>query len=83
MLIRDKNLKVKVNVSEPDCPKYPCYWTRLDPGVFIQGQGYRERSGRKREWLCGNREIRGCPIPKPKPIIKIKEAGDEGSHEPT
>ncbi len=64
MLIKDKNVKVKVDVSDADCPKRSCYWPRPDPGVFTQGQGYRSRSG-KQGWLCGNREIRGCPIPKP------------------
>jgi hypothetical protein len=61
MLVKDKKLKVKVNVAEINCPKFTCYWPRLDPGVFTQGQGYRERSSGPREWLCGNREIRGCP----------------------
>jgi hypothetical protein len=64
MKVRDSGLKVMVDVSESDCPKRPCYWPRPDPGVFTQGRGYRQRSG-KPEWLCGNREIRGCPIPKP------------------
>ena len=61
MKIRDKNLKVKVDVSREDCPKRECYWPRLDPGVFSQGVGYRSRTG-KREWICGTREIHGCPV---------------------
>jgi len=66
MKIRDKMLRVKVDVSDGICPKRPCYWPRIDPGVFIQGQGYRTRTG-KQEWLCGTREVNGCPIPKPCP----------------
>ena len=58
MIIRDKHLKKDVNVSSEDCPKFQCYWAREDPGVFNQGQGYKFRST---NWLCGNREIRGCP----------------------
>ena len=60
MKIRDKNVKQNVDVSEENCPKYDCYWPRPDPGLFTQGVGYRSRPGKK-EWLCGNREIRGCP----------------------
>ena len=62
MKIRDKNLKIDVLVSDRDCLKRPCYWPRLDPGSFTQGVGYRHRSN---DWLCGTREARGCPIPKP------------------
>lgn len=61
MKIKDKKLKQLVDVSEADCFKKPCYWPRIDPGVFTQGVGYRFRSN---DWLCGNREIRGCPIEK-------------------
>ena len=63
MKIRDKNLKKDIDVSHKDCPKLECYWPRLDPGVFTQGQGYRSCGG-KPEWLCGRREITGCPIIK-------------------
>jgi hypothetical protein len=53
---------VKVDVSDKECPNRECYWPRPDPGVFTQGVGYRTRyPGRKPDWLCGNREIRGCP----------------------
>jgi len=58
MKIKDKRLKKMVDVSEVNCPMYKCYWARPDPGSFTQGQGYKFRSN---EWLCGNREIRGCP----------------------
>lgn len=64
MLIKDRQFKVNVDVSDADCLNRKCYWPRPDPGVFTQGQGYRQRAG-KQGWLCGNREIRGCPIPKP------------------
>lgn len=68
MKVRDKNVKEMVNVRDKDCPKRSCYWPRPDPGVFTQGVGYRTRNpGRKPDWLCGNREIRGCPDPLPNP----------------
>jgi len=63
MMIRDKKLKVKVGVSNADCFTKKCYWPRPDPGIFTQGQGYRTRPG-KQIWLCGTREIHGCPIRK-------------------
>lgn len=69
MKIRDKKNKVTVDVSDQDCLSRPCYWPRQDPGVFCQGQGYRSRSG-KRDWLCGTREINGCPVPKPVAEVK-------------
>lgn len=60
--VRDKNVKQMVDVSDKECPKRECYWPRPDPGVFTQGVGYRTRyPGCKSDWLCGNREIRGCP----------------------
>ena len=62
MKIRDKTIKELVDVSEKDCLNRTCYWPRPDPGVFTQGVGYRTRNpGRKPEWLCGHREIHGCP----------------------
>ena len=62
MKVRDKNVKQLVDVSDEECPKRECYWPRPDPGVFTQGVGYRTRyPGRKPDWLCGNREISGCP----------------------
>ena len=71
MRIKDKGVGEMVDVSDRECPRRSCYWPRPDPGVFTQGVGYRTREG-KREWLCGNREIRGCPSPKPQPP---KESG--------
>lgn len=62
MKVRDKNVKQMVDVADKECPKRECYWPRPDPGIFTQGVGYRTRyPGRKPDWLCGNREIRGCP----------------------
>ena len=67
MQIRDKALKKWVDVCDKDCPKRPCYWPRQDPGSFAQGVGYRTRLNAKGgiDWLCGRREINGCPHPKP------------------
>jgi len=68
MKVKDKNVKKLVSVCDKDCPWRPCYWPRSDPGVFTQGVGYRTRNpGHEPEWLCGNREIRGCPNPLPVP----------------
>lgn len=62
MDVKDKELKVYVSVCEKDCPNKECYWPRVDPGVFTQGVGYRTRNpGKKDGWLCGTREIHGCP----------------------
>ena len=65
MKIKDKKIKKEVDISDKDCPKRPCYWPRPDPGIFTQGQGYRQRSSGPVGWLCGTREIHGCPAPKP------------------
>lgn len=61
MKVKDKELKVLVDVAQKECPTYSCYWPRPDPGVFTQGVGYRQRTG-KQGWLCGRREIHGCPV---------------------
>ncbi|CAB4194305.1 hypothetical protein UFOVP1254_10 [uncultured Caudovirales phage] len=58
MKVCDKTLKVDVNVLKPACLGYRCYWPRQNPGVFVQGRGY---SNPTKDYLCGNREIRGCP----------------------
>ena len=58
MKIRDKVLKVDVDVLERGCLTYKCYWPRQNPGVFVQGRGY---SNPTKDYLCGTREIRGCP----------------------
>jgi hypothetical protein len=63
MKIKDKKLKVLVDVADAECPKCECYWPRPDPGVFSQGVGYTTRFNAKGkiDWLCGRREINGCP----------------------
>lgn len=62
MKVRDKELKVKVDVCHNECPERPCYWPRTDPGVFTPGKGYKSRGSRPSEdWICGNRAIHGCP----------------------
>ena len=58
MKVRDKELKKDVNVMCKDCPKFKCYWARPDPGSFSVGRGYKFRSN---NYLCGHREIHGCP----------------------
>lgn len=63
MKIRDKNLKKQVDVRCSDCPKFRCYWPRPHPGIFNQGSGYTNTAEMQNRhgWICGNREIRGCP----------------------
>ncbi len=78
MKIRDKKLKVLVDVSDADCLYRKCYWPRPDPGSFTQGVGYRSR-GRDKEWLCGLREIDGCPMPKPEPEFMRTAKPKEGN----
>ena len=74
MKIRDKNLKEMVSVSGPDCLQKKCYWPRPDPGSFTQGVGYRTRNpGGKTEWLCGTREINGCPQKCPQEVPTVKK----------
>ncbi len=67
MKIKDKSLKVLVDVAQKECQSFTCYWPRPDPGVFTQGQGYRQRECRQ-GWLCGRREIHGCPV---SPVAKV------------
>jgi hypothetical protein len=62
MKVKDKILKVIVDVCEKECQNYICYWARQNPGIFSQGMGYRAYGDKRdKEYLCGNREIRGCP----------------------
>jgi len=61
MKVRDKNLKEWVDVADKQCLKRKCYWPRPDPGSFTQGKGYSTRRWGNRGWLCGEREVRGCP----------------------
>ncbi|MBK5938873.1 hypothetical protein [Halochromatium roseum] len=70
MKVRDKTIGETVDVYDRHCLRRPCYWPRSDPGAFTQGQGYQQRSGGDRGYLCGNREIRGCPDPLPDPSAK-------------
>lgn len=60
MMVRDKNLKRSVDVLCKECLKYACFWPRPDPGSFTQGVGYRSRG--PTQWLCGTREVNGCPV---------------------
>jgi hypothetical protein len=58
MRIHDTELQADIDVYDRDCPARPCYWPREDPGVFVDGRGYHGGSDR---WLCGTRQIHGCP----------------------
>ena len=58
MKIRDKALKVDVDVRVRECLTFTCYWPRMNPGTFAQGRGY---SNPTKEYLCGTRHARGCP----------------------
>ncbi len=61
MQVKDKDIGKMVDVYNRDCLKLECYWPRADPGSFVQGRGYQSRPGSDKRWLCGTREIRGCP----------------------
>jgi len=62
MQVKDKEYKVLVDVAFKECPTYKCYWPRPNPGVFTPGRGYRHFGDKRdNEWLCGHREIHGCP----------------------
>jgi len=67
MKIRDKKAGVMVDVLDASCKLRKCYWPRPDPGIFVQGRGYIARPGseRNKPWICGTREIHGCPDPIP------------------
>lgn len=58
MKVRDSKVGRLVDVYEKACLSRECYWARQDPGSFTPGKGYTHRSN---DWLCGTREIRGCP----------------------
>lgn len=71
MKVRDKNLKEQVDVAQKECVTFTCYWPRQNPGSLLQGRGYRSYGdARKKEWLCGNREIQGCPVC---PQVKVRD----------
>lgn len=62
MRLKDKNIGKHVLVLCRECIGFKCYWPRPDPGVFVQGKGYTVRpSNIKQDWVCGTREIQGCP----------------------
>lgn len=65
MKVMDKAIKKKVEVRDSACLRRPCYWPRPDPGVFVQGRGYWSRGNGPPEWICGTRNIHGCPDPIP------------------
>lgn len=62
MKIKDHEIGKSVSVSQKECPTFTCYWPRRNPGSFVQGRGYQSYGdARDKEWLCGTREIHGCP----------------------
>lgn len=61
MKVKDQRVGAMVDVLDKDCLNLKCCWPRPDPRSFVQGRGYRHRSD---GWLCGTREIRGCPEKK-------------------
>ena len=62
MKVKDKELNVMVDVCDKNCTNRPCYWPRTDPGVFVQGKGYKSRGNKPSpEYICGTRAIHGCP----------------------
>ena len=61
MKVKDKKVGKMVDVAFKDCLTRQCYWARPDPGNFTHGQGYKRSPSGDRGWLCGHREIHGCP----------------------
>jgi len=62
MKVKDKELKIQVDVCDKDCPNRPCYWARSDSGVFTPGKGYKNRGSKpSNDYICGTRAIHGCP----------------------
>lgn len=77
MKIKDKNVNKSVEVLNNECLGYKCYWPRPNPGSFQQGRGYRSYGDmRDKEWLCGTRNIHGCPVTKVLRESFEKEQGD-------
>jgi len=74
MLITDKKLKKQVFVSDENCIILKCYWARPNPGIFVQGRGY-QRFGDERDnqYICGTREIHGCPEREEREARKSKK----------
>lgn len=73
MKIKDKNINKQVEVRCADCHLYTCYWPRPHPGIFNQGAGYTKTAEMQKKygWICGTREVRGCPDVKKK--VKVNE----------
>lgn len=64
MKVKDEQINEWVDVAEKECVSGNrlCYWPRTDPGVFVQGRGYRSRGNKpSSDYICGNRAIHGCP----------------------
>lgn len=61
MKIKDKFIGSVVDVCDKKCLTRQCYWPRPDPGSFTPGVGYKQRASGDKGWLCGTREIHGCP----------------------
>jgi len=71
MKVRDRTLNKDISVSERNCPLYKCYWPRPNPGSFVHGRGYHSYGdSRDKEWICGNRDIHGCPK---EPQLKVRK----------
>ena len=54
--------RVKVDCADEQCKERDCFWARPYPGVFTQGVGYSQTTAHKGLWVCGTREVRGCPL---------------------
>ena len=74
MKVRDKELRVDVEVRAKECTTYYCYWPLRNPGVFVLGHGYRNA---KKDYLCGTREIHGCP----KTVLQKEARGMENTED--
>jgi len=74
MNVRDRAIGRDVDVRAKECLKCSCYWPRLDPGSFAQGRGYTSRPGHG--WLCGTREINGCPPEDQRGLICKSQWGE-------
>ena len=61
MKIKDKKISILVDVIDQRCFAKTCYWPRPDPGSFSQGRGYHYDPKYDRGYICGTREIHGCP----------------------
>lgn len=62
MQVKDKKINKIVNVVDGTCLSKKCYWPRKNPGMFMQGRGYKSYGdSRDKEYLCGTRHAHGCP----------------------